>query len=350
MNELGVIANPALNGSRPYAVPRAGAAIDLHLDANEGPTPPIDLLRVIEDVQTLRRYPSTDDLRDRLAANLRVRPGQIAVTAGGDDAIDRACRSVLAPGREIILTPPTFEMFHRYAALTGATERSVNWLSERFPIDAVLSEITDHTAFIALVTPNNPFGLAMTADDIRRVATAAPHALVVLDLAYTEFADEDLTPVGLEFPNVVCIRTLSKAWGLAGLRVGYAIGDERVINWIRAAGGPYAVSGPSAAIACRALETCAGLVRETVDTVRSERAELTALLRSLGAEPWESRANFVTARFPDAERVWRQLGQRGIAVRWFGPRPLLESCLRITCPGRRPVFERLIRALRESIA
>jgi histidinol-phosphate aminotransferase len=172
----------------------------------------------------------------------------------------------------------------------------------------------------------------------------------VLDLAYTEFADEDLTPVGLAFPNVVCIRTLSKAWGLAGLRVGYAVGDERVITWIRSAGGPYAVSGPSAAIACRALDTCAGLVRETVERVRVERAELVDLLRSLGATPWESRANFVTARFPDAEKVWRNLGERGIAVRFFGARPHVENCLRITCPGRAPAFDRVTRALKETLA
>ena len=171
-----------------------------------------------------------------------------------------------------------------------------------------------------------------------------------LEALYSEFADEDLQPVGLEFANIVSIRTLSKAWGLAGLRVGYAVGDERVINWIRSAGGPYAVSGPSAAIACRALETCGGLMRQTVDHVRVERAELTRLLREIGAEPWESKANFVTARFADAERVWRGLGERGVAVRWFGERPHVENCLRITCPGREGAFERLKQSLRDAAA
>jgi histidinol-phosphate aminotransferase len=355
MKDLDVIPNLALQVAKPYAVPSAGSAIDLWLDANEGPTPPIDLLRVLEDVQRLRRYPSTEDVRGLLASRLRVRPAQIAVTAGGDDAIDRACRSVLCPGKEIILTPPTFEMFHRYAALTGATEVRVPWLGlplpdgSGFPIEQVLSSISDRTAAIALVTPNNPTGLVMTGDEVRRIARAAAHALIILDLAYTEFADEDLQSVGLEFPNIVSIRTLSKAWGLAGLRVGYAVGDERVITWLRSAGGPYAVSSPSAAIVCRALETCEHMTRAYVDRVRVERVELADVLTQIGLDPWPSQANFVTigSRFDVDRSPYDVLRRQGISTRIWNNRPELPAyATRITCPGNPIKFARLIKALR----
>jgi histidinol-phosphate aminotransferase len=355
MKDLDVIPNVALREARPYGVPSAGSAIDLWLDANEGPTPPIDLLRVLEDVQRLRRYPSTEDLRGLLASRLGVRPAQIAVTAGGDDAIDRACRSVLGPGKEVILTPPTFEMFHRYAALTGANEVCVPWVGPPlpdgggFPIDQVLSRISDRTAAIALVTPNNPTGLAMSAEEVRRIARAAAHVLIILDLAYTEFADEDLQSVVLEFPNIVSIRTLSKAWGLAGLRIGYAVGDERVITWLRSAGGPYAVSGPSAAIACRALETCEHMMRAYVDRVRTERVELADLLTKIGLDPWPSQANFVTtgARFDVHTSPYSSLRRQGIATRvWTNRHDLPDYACRITCPGNPAKFARLCKALR----
>ncbi|MEK6703324.1 MAG: histidinol-phosphate transaminase [Planctomycetota bacterium] len=350
MSGLQVNPNEALRGARPYSSPKPAHTIDLWLDANEGPTPPFDLLRAAESVQTVRRYPSTDDVRALLAGRLGVACEQVAVTAGGDDAIDRACRSVLAPGKEIILTPPTFEMFHRYAAVTGASAVEVEWTQEPFPLERVMSAITDRTAAIAVVSPNNPTGLVVRADDLRTLAKAAPRALIIADLAYTEFADVDLQPVALEFPNVVSIRTLSKAWGAAGLRVGYAVGHPDVVTWIRAAGGPYAVSGPAALVACRMLETCAGLMQDYVARVRIERHELFGLLESLGATPWTSQANFVTASFKNAAGVHEQLASRGIAVRYFGPRPLVSDCLRITCPGSVAGMGRLSRALKEILA
>jgi histidinol-phosphate aminotransferase len=353
MKPLAIQPSPAVQ-RKPYSTLPLEPHIDLFLDANEGPTPPLDLLRVLEDVSRLRRYPSTDDLRALLASRLSVSTERLTVTAGGDDAIDRACRSVLAPGREIILTPPTFEMFPRYAALTGATAVNIPWASDPFPTQAVLAAITERTAAIALVTPNNPTGLTIPASDVRAIALAAPHALIILDLAYIEFADpqaqKDLEALALELPNILAIRTLSKAWGLAGLRIGYAVGDPRVINWIRAAGGPYAVSAPSAAIACRALETCEHLMRDYVANVRTERDQLFALLTDLGLDPWPSQANFVTtgARYDVHASPYASLRRQGIAAREWNNRTDLPSyACRITCPGNPAKFARLCRALRQ---
>lgn len=348
MSKLQIQPNPSVRHAKPYSVPKEPRPIDLWLNANEGAVPPDELRLVLESAATLRRYPSTDGLRTLLAARVGVEPDMVAVTAGGDDAIDRACRAVLGPGKEIILTPPTFEMFDRYAKLTGAKAVHVPWVETPFPTEHVLARITEQTAAIAVVSPNNPTGLVATADDLRRIARAAPHALIIADLAYTEFADVNLQPTALEFPNVVSIRTLSKAWGLAGLRVGYAVGDPRVINWIRSAGGPYVVSGPSAAIAAVMLERFEHVMRAYVERVKIERRELYDLLESVGLDPWSSQANFVTTgrRFDVHWDLCGPLADRGISVRvWSNRTDLPGYAMRITCPGSEHGFDRLKRGI-----
>jgi histidinol-phosphate aminotransferase len=203
---------------------------------------------------------------------------------------------------------------------------------------------------IAVVTPNNPTGLVARADDLEVLSRAAPGALLIVDLAYTEFADRDLTEVALALPNAVVIRTLSKAWGLAGARVGYAAGPKEVIAWMRAAGGPYAVSAVSLEIARRRLTMGDDGVRRFVDRIRFERGQLRKVLLSCGARVLESQANFVLARVSDAPGVRERLAQRGIAVRAFGARAGLEDALRITCPGNERDFERVCEAVKEAIS
>ncbi len=167
------------------------------------------------------------------------------VTAGGDDAIDRACRAVLAEGRTLVLPEPTFEMIARYARLAGAEVVEVPWGDGAYPADAVLAALDARDRrWSPWSAPTTPPGGVATAEDLRRVA-AAPQALMLVDLAYVEFGDDALFRAALALPNAVVIRTLSKAWGLAGLRVGYAVGHAALIGWLRAGGGPYAVSGPS---------------------------------------------------------------------------------------------------------
>ena len=154
--------------------------------------------------------------------------------------------------------------------------------------------------------------------------------------------DVDPTRRLLALPNVVVVRSLSKAWGLAGLRVGYAAGDATVLRWMRAAGGPYSVSSTSLEIAEERLAR--GL--PDISRVRLERSRLIGLLERVGAEAFPSQANFVLARFDDAGRVVRGLAERGIAVRSL---PDLDGCLRITCPGDEDDFARLESALTDTL-
>jgi histidinol-phosphate aminotransferase len=255
----------------------------------------------------------------------------------------------LEPGRKIVVPVPTFEMIERYATLAGAEVVRVPWPEGNYPIQAVLGAIDAGTAMIAVVSPNNPTGAVTPRGDLEALSAAAPAALVMVDLAYTEFADEDLTRAALSLPNAVVIRTFSKAFGLAGLRVGYAIGPERVIRAMRAMGSPFPVSSLSLAAASSALERASTLLPNVVARIREERAALRTLLMDLGARPSPSQGNFVLAEFDDASWVWNALASLGIAVRRFAPGNGLDRSLRITCPGSSLAFDRLSAGLRAAL-
>jgi histidinol-phosphate aminotransferase len=343
---------PALEGVRAYRTPPPSPAVDLRLDGNEGAVPPASLLETLPPLgpEVVRCYPDATALEALLAQRLGVQPGQVLATAGGDDAIDRICRAFLAPGRQLILPEPSFEMIGRYAALVGAEVVSVPWPGGPFPTEEIVASAGPHTAMIAVVSPNNPTGAVATPADLTRLAGAVPQALLMVDLAYTEFATKDLTGPALELSGAVVVRSLSKAWGLAGLRVGYAVGPARTIDVLRAAGHPYAVSGPSLHLAAARLEDAGPEVPAFIDRVRQERETLVSLLGELGARPQPSQANFVLARFADAALVHESLAALGIAVRIFPSRAELEGALRITCPGNPAGFERLSVALRTVLA
>lgn len=353
MSSSGPTPVPHIQGTSAYRVPQSLAPIDLKLDGNEGATPPAVLFDELAQhgPAILQRYPKQTELRQQLATRLGLSAEQLLVTAGGDDALDRIARVMLAPGREMILPWPSFEMIARYARLAQGTTVKVPWaLGQGYPLEAVLKEIRPETALVAVVSPNNPSGAVITEEGLRSLSKAAPQALILVDLAYVEFADQDLSQVVLDLPNAVAVRTLSKAWGLAGLRVGYAISNETVIGWLRAAGAPYSVSGPSLALASHQLRSGEAALQVFVDQVKVERRELVAQLRSLGAEAFKSQGNFVLARFQDAAWVREALAGLGIAVRIFPNQPELKNCLRITCPGNAAQFRRLSRGLSAAMA
>lgn len=328
-----------------YSVPRALAPTDLFLDGNEGRGPdPGFAARVLADgAERLRRYPDAAEVTGLLAERCSVDPGQVLVTAGGDDALDRICRVGLRGGGEVILPRPGFEMIARYAALAGGAVVDVPWTEPRYPTASVLRAIGPRTRIVVVTSPNNPTGGFATADDLRAIATATD-GLVLVDLAYAEFADEDLTAAALELPNAVVVRTLSKAWGLAGIRVGYALSNPARIAELRAAGAPYAVAGPSLLLAAARLRDEAAMIA-SVQRVRFERADLTERLRALGAAVPDSQGNFVFARVSDPLWVRDAMAGLGIAIRAFPGVRGLEDAIRITCPADPDSYERMIAAL-----
>lgn len=334
-----------------YRVPRPDLPMDLWLDANEGAAPRRELVARLGslDPEILCRYPKPARLQRIVADRFGVPEERVLLTDGSNDALERACRAVLEPGRSALIPSPTFEMLPRYACLAGGTVREISWDGEAFPTDDLLAAADSEVALVFVVSPNNPTGAVATPDDLIRLSRGLPDALLVVDLAYTEFADTDLTPVALELPNAVAVRTFSKAWGLAGLRLGCAIGTAEVIRWLRIAGQNYPVSALTLAAAEMRLVGDTSDVIGYVGRVRDERDSLLALLNDLGTAAHPSQANFVLVHVEDAAAAQLGLARRGISVRAFPCRAGLENALRITCPGEPGAFDRLCLALREVI-
>lgn len=341
-----------LRGLSPYEQPTLSPFVDLVLDANEGAASGgLAALFPGFCAEDLRRYPSAGELEGALADMHGIDAERVVVTNGADDAIDRVCRVALEPGRELLVHTPTFEMIERSARLAGGEIRSVKWMDGAFPVRECVGALTQATSLIALVSPNNPTGGTITLGDMLEIVRAASYggALVLIDLAYVEFADEDPTRVLLDEPNLVVVRTFSKAMGLAGARVGYALASPEVARWLRTVGGPYPVSSVSAALAVAALRTAEERA-EYLDSVRTERQALTSALRRLGCEVLESQANFVMVRFANTDFAQDSFASLGIAVRAFTSRPELDGFLRITLPGDEAAFDRLLVGLQTILA
>jgi histidinol-phosphate aminotransferase len=334
-----------MSGSDVYRPPMFSAPIDLDLSKNEGrPGPAARAALNAGTEDRVSRYPDTSLLRRTLADRFGVEIDRVLVTAGGDDALFRCFLSTA--GGQVVATNPSFEMIRLYAGQTGSTLEEVEWWDGDFPTAEFLLAGENGGDLGLIVSPNNPTGSVATGEDLARVA--AGFDLVVLDAAYTEFADEDLTAVALELDNVVTVRTMSKAFGLAGLRVGCLIGAPRAIERIAAFGNPYPVSAVSAGIAVEALTDLVAM-EDYVDRVRTERKELTDFLDSAGARPLPSQANFVLARFVNADWVTAVAASLGVGLRVFPDRPDLDGFVRISLPGDDSDFQRLVSSLERAL-
>lgn len=337
--------NPALD-AEPYAPYRFPKDVTMRLDGNEGGPVSPSVLSCLSELspEALSRYPDPKPLEAQLAARAGLTPEQVVLTAGADEGLMRACRAFLFPGRELILPEPTFEMIPRFAAASGGTVVSVPYGRAGYPLDAVLDAISPDTGVIAVVSPNNPCGQVITGSQLRSLSGAAPGAMILVDLAYTEFADEDLTQLALTLPNVLVFRTFSKAAGLAGLRLGYAMGASCWVGALRAAGLPYPVSLPALLIATESLVVDEAQAQRAAQTV-VHRERLRAHLTSLGVDTPPSQGNFILVRGVNP-RWWRDgLAAQGIAIRAWPSREGLEDAVRISVPSDPAELSRLEDAL-----
>ena len=327
----------------------------LKLDGNEGNPPPRALLENLAkaDLSKLRDYPDTRPLESEIADRLEVDPIRVVVTAGADDALDRMFRAYLAPGRRLVLPVPAFEMMYRFADMVGGEILSVPW-TDAFPTDEIIKSLDDTVSLIAIISPNNPTGRTVTADDLERIAEAASSvnsgaafgAMVLLDHAYVEYSDQDLTGVAGGFDNVVTVRTFSKAWGLAGCRVGYAVAAPEVATVLRNVGSPYPVAGLSLAAVRAQLATGETAMSEHVAAIRDGRARLTECLGRLAVQTHPAEGNFVLGEFDArSDFVFNGLNALGVRVRRFPHRPEIRNALRITVPDQTEPLDRLIGAL-----
>lgn len=333
--------------SNAYVPPSFQTRIDLDLSRNEG-SPILEGLDLsgVDVVGLANRYPDTEALREAIGRRHRVPPEMVLVTAGADDALFRCFLAF--PEGPVVATTPSFEMIRRYAAQVGTPLIEVPWWDRAFPIEEFQTEATTRPGTAVVVSPNNPTGNVITRSDLRAISDAYP--VVVLDSAYTEFADEDLTPLAIDLGNVVVLRTLSKAFGLAGLRVGYALGPPRLIERLSSFGSPYALSGLSAALAGLVLETGEESVGGALSSVAENRKRLASLLEELGCEALPSQANFVLATDVDPGWVVPAMASLGVGLRGFPDHSELARCVRITVPAAEDGYTRLERTLRIVLA
>lgn len=312
-----------------------------------------ELARRLADVP-LNRYPDATAPRVRaLLGELWGVPARdVVVGNGGDELIFDLLLALGGAGRTLVNCPPTFSAYELYARLTATRVVDVPRLPD-FSVDeaAMRAAATrPDVSLVVLTSPNNPTGNLGRPGFVRELAQAT-EALVVVDEAYGEFCDPSAScmPLTRELPNVCVLRTLSKAYALAGARVGYVVCGDAVADGLLAVRQPYSVSRLDQVAAEVVLERRAELL-PAVEAVKAERARLTGLLGALpGVTVWPSEANFVLVRVPDADSVHEALAARSILVRNFSHAPGLSDCLRVSV-GRPEETDELVAALRELLA
>lgn len=283
----------------------------------------------------LTKYPEREHVECIAAAHLGLDPGQVLLTNGVDEAIHVLCQTYLGAGDEMLLPVPTYSMYAVYASGTDAKLVEVAAGQDfRFPVEALLAKITPATKLIAIANPNSPTGQAAGREEITRILDVAPHAAVLVDEAYFHFFGHTVVDLIGRAPNLIVARTFSKAYGLAGLRVGMLAAPPEQMQWLRRVISPYSVN--SLALAClpAALDDQPYLDWYVGEVLKARR-EFAACLDRLGVRYWPSQANFVLAYIgPKHAEFCRGMRNRRVLVRDRSSDPGCEGCVRITIGTR----------------
>ncbi|HVZ17386.1 MAG TPA: histidinol-phosphate transaminase, partial [Terriglobales bacterium] len=300
--------------------------------------------------EEISRYPHRDRDEEIVARFLGVSKEQVVLTNGVDEGIHLICEAYLREEDEAILVVPTFGMYSIYIQATGAKVVTVPMHADfSFPIDEIIAAITPKTRMIALANPNNPSGTAASPKELLRIVAAVPNAAVLIDEAYFEFYGESVLEYVSQYDNLFVARTFSKAYGLAGMRIGILVGSANQMEMVRRVSSPYNVNAAALAVLPVALsdqQYVADYLRQVFDG----RLRLQSLFAELGFQYWPSLANFVLARIgPRYREFIEAMQQRGILVRDRNSDPGCEGCVRITI-GNAEQNERLFKAVREVVA
>ena len=333
-----------------YHSPLSGTAIDLRLDMNESTTgcSPRVLAKIRSlDAKLLALYPRREPAEKLVAAFVGVKPEELMLTNGADEGIDVLCRAYLDSEDELIIIVPAFAMYEVFAQITGArTVRIPCGPNFGFPLDKVLQAITPRTRLIVITNPNNPTGLVVKRSEILQVIAAAADAAVLLDEAYFDFYGETLMDQIGGIPNLFVARTFSKAYGLAGIRLGVLAGPAEQMAVLRRIAPPFNVNAFAIECLKEALDD-RQFVADYVKQVHVTRDWLLQKLEQMGFECWPSHTNFLLANFRELrEAVLNGMRARRIGLR---NRPDCEGCVRISI-GTQQEMERVVSALGEIMA
>jgi histidinol-phosphate aminotransferase len=345
-------------GLSPYRSPimsRAGLNLDLN-ESLAGCSP-----RVLQRLRSLTaedvsRYPQREIGEQVVAHFLGVAPEQVLLTNGMDEALALLFAGYLGAGDELLFADPTFVMYPMLGQALGAQMVRVQSGEDlTLPVAELLARNSPRTRVIAIANPNNPTGLEASRADLLRIAEAAPDAAVLIDEAYFEFCGGTLAAAKTmiseveHHPNLFVARTFSKAYGLAGLRLGVLTGAAEQIDYLRRLSLPFNVN--SVALAC--LEEAladSSFVGEHVAQVKRGRDRLAQLFTELGLRFWPSQTNFVLVRIGGQEKKFAEsMQRRGVLVRDSSANPGCEGCVRITV-GTPSQMDAVLPAIRETIA
>ena len=336
---------PAPSNLRAPAAPLASIEVyDPHyhpaetlLSANENPRDVDKELRrmLSQKLRTIpfNRYPDPlcTELRERIAEANGLEPGSVLIGNGGDELLFNLALCWGGPGRTMLNLPPTFSVYAHNAELLQTRIVEVARRDD-FEIDeeAVLARVAEGDIdYIIIASPNNPTGTLAREEFVLHLAESCD-ALIMVDEAYFEFSRRTLRPYLATHPNIVLLRTFSKAFALAGVRVGYLLGDPYVIDQFIKVRQPYSVDVLSQAIAAFIFDNRARFERG-IDAVIEERGRLARALATLpGVTVFPSDANYLLFRVAGAHELWEALQDQGILIRDFSSSPELKDCLRVT--------------------
>ena len=330
MFNLETLVRPNIRSLKPYSSARdefKGEA-NVFLDANENSIgSPL--------LKWYNRYPDPMQwaIKEKVAAIKKVPKEQIFLGNGSDEAIDLLFRCFCEPGiDEVIICPPTYGMYEVSANINNTKINRVP-LTENFQLDLEALEIAvkPSTKIVWICSPNNPTGNSIDRADIELILNNFD-GLVVIDEAYINFSRQKSWLADLnEYPNLVVLQTLSKAWGLAGIRMGMAFASTAIIGYINKVKPPYNISQPVQELALKALDEI-GQVNDMIVTLVNERKQMESFLLEISEviHVYPSDANFLLVKFKDAGTLYTHLVNKGIVVRDRSNVEKCEGCLRIT--------------------
>jgi histidinol-phosphate aminotransferase len=334
-----------------------GIAHSIKLASNENPLGPSP--RALDAIQralaSVHRYPDSSgyDLIRKLAATHRLAPEQIVLGNGSDEIIHMLARAYLQPGDEVVMPQPSFQMYEIEARAAAAVPVLVPLNHFRTDLAAMADRLTPRTRIVFVNTPHNPTGSVVSRSELEAFMARLPEGvLLALDEAYIEFVRDPAGPDSLDYVRagrpVVGLRTFSKAYGLAGLRIGYGVMPDDVAEMLSRVRPPFNVNLLAQAAAAAALDD-AGFLRETLDVVHAGVDYLQHALAELGLECPPTQSNFIMVRVPgEGRQFFENLLDRGVIVR-----PLASygfpDCIRVTV-GRPEENRRFVEALKQVLA
>ena len=314
----------------PYRSARDDFDSGILLDANEN-----SYGSVVRHSLDLHRYPSPlqNALRKKIADYRSVDFENIFLGVGSDEPIDLLMRIFCEPGEDsIMITPPTYGMYKVAANINYVGINEV-LLTENFQLqpDKILEAADSTTKLLFLCSPNNPTANDMKRTDLLKLVTRFP-GIVVVDEAYIDFShQESMAESVQQYPNLVVLQTFSKAFGLAGVRLGVAISNPEIISYMLRVKAPYNINKLTADAAMKAFDN-PDLLKHNIEAIREERSYVAEQLRHSDAveKVYPSDANFLLFKINNAEQVYKKLAEKGVIIRYRGNEPLCDNCLRVT--------------------